>query len=637
MTLAQRPTDSTDEAPPRPSARGPWPPKLGARRVPRALGVQRFVGGAQLLGGLTLTLGYSPGTADALDLAGARSALVWLGITQIAVGATLVAFPTSLRHAGVRAPGRVAASALLVASAVIALGGSSPDTLYVTSAMSWLVLAGYVLPGRRWLLGGTVVTAAGLGTWMVVDGADGGFTANGAYWTVGLYLASIVFAGLWLGRAAGRAARTVARWHVIELHEHGQIARLRAAVAVVDERGRRLVEGLPRDEVPAELAALREQTRALTAAEQQSGKIHLSALLDGIEREIRGVAPDLVVELDLGGHGELLLRDSAAAALGGAIRRQWTNVIRHAAAARCVRITVRRVQGELVVRVEDDGAGALPFRPGSGSAWSTRQLARVGGRPPRYYAAAGGVGLEIAMPIDRAASLGDDPDLSVGRSLDRLIVGMLDALRWAGYVGDTFTAMPVYDDGRWLLIPAFAVLIEAVLYLRVLRLAPTTRLVIAAALSVVLTAAFAIPAGSDPALAPATTSVVVAALLIAAGQWRWWLLIEALRMLAVAPLLARHGVDAVPLGVTYPVLFAALIIAVYRYAQRARGLEASVADAVGRAGLAATAVRSLAMRHDIADVVRRTAPDDAELEAELEALEDALAASAARLAARSTR
>lgn len=596
-----------------------------------ALVLHRFIGGLQVFGGFTLVVAYSVG-ATSLAVAWAPAALVGIGLLQIAVGLWWLVRARDLRWLLLRHPGTYVAGTLGGATLVCILGGGNLDEIFITSAMIWLIAAGAALPGQRWLLGSLLATAIVVPIWVAVEGDTGGYEENGEYFTAALGLASSLIAGAWLGRTTGVAARTLNRWHSVEVHERGLILELRRALDAVDARATALAARLPVGAASAELDDLRARLSQGIVVREGQETIAVGDLIHElvVEHGASDASPEIVLTLEADVR-DVALRVPTADAVAAVLRRQLGNIARHAPAATRITIEGTTLAGTLVLRLEDDGHGALPFRAGVGTAWSDRQLRRVSGHAA-YYAAANGVGFEINVPIEVVATISGVPQLSVKHALDRFAVSMLEAIRWAGYVGDSLGAYVERDDlgPLWLLMPLGAVLIELVLSRRSpLRrfVGEDARLVIASVLAVALAACFTYPEGSLDALVPATTTPVVLAHLIEARRGGLWLVLELLRLVAVAPLIVRHGAEAVELVVVYPWGLALIVWGMMRLIDRAKGLERSVADALGRSTLASATVRGLALRHDAIDVMARNtvdAPGIARALADLESALDAL-------------
>ncbi|MEN0011868.1 MAG: hypothetical protein AAGC46_00785 [Solirubrobacteraceae bacterium] len=582
----------------------------------------------QVFGGITLTAAYALG-AEALPVSGAAAVLVAIGLLQIVVGVVWLTRTRRLRALIVLRPGAFVAATLLAAAAVLALGGSNSDELFITSAMCWLVAAGYALPGHRWAILSVVVVVVVSAVWVVVTGTDrGGYDDDGDYVTAIIGLAAGVVPGLWLGRTTGATFVTLNRWHLVEVHDLGLVERLRGLLAAVDVRAAKVGELLPSTVASAELGSLRARLRFGIGLREDDAPVIITEVLDEVRAEYEASEPraGLIVELDPAAR-TVELGVTAADALAAVLRRQLSNVARHAPGAGTVTVHVSKQAGLLVVRVEDDGAGALPFRAGTGTQWSKHQLSRVAGAA-RYYPGTSGVGFEITLPIAARTRVSDIPGLSVGQSLDRFADGMLLSLRWAGYVVDSLGAFVDADQigARWLVMPIGAVVMECVITLGVpgLALRRDTRLVIASLIAVAVTSVFAVPVDSPDALIPSTTSAVVLAHLIYAKRFRWFVAVEILRGLAVLPLLWRYGVETVELLVVYPIGFSVLVLILIRFMDRARGLERDAADAIGRAALSGATVRGLALHHDAVDVVVRAGVGDAPVREAVEGLQAAL-------------
>ncbi|MBJ7472435.1 MAG: hypothetical protein JHD16_14100 [Solirubrobacteraceae bacterium] len=596
-----------------------------------ALALQRFVGGVQVFGGITLVLAYSLGAAS-LNVAVAGHLLVGLGVVQVLFGVLFVAQPRRLRGWVLRRPGTLVALALSAAAIVIVLGGSGPDRAYITGAQCWLILAGIALPGWRWLAGLAVVACVVIPTWVAVDGDAGGFEANGEFGTALLAFCASVSAGLWMGRVNGSAAATLNRWHLVEIHELGVVERLRQGLADVRLQADRLAAVLRSrgDDLSPELRLLRERLAqdADLGASADHHTTQLKTLLGRIRRELDLDGPNLDVKL-ADGTERVALRAVVADALLSVIRRQIDNVVRHAPHASVIHVTVELQRGVLLLRIEDDGGGSMPTRAGVGSAWSQRQLARVGGTA-RYFAGERGVGFEVQVEAKALPTPAELGTLSVHRELERFGFGLLDAVRFAGFVGDTLTATSVSDSfgETWMLMAAGAVVIEACIRAGragLAGLSPVGGAMIASVVSALLAAAFAWSPNGPEVVVPATTSALVPALVLLTAGRRPWMPAEGLRLAAVAPLLAQDPAGSAGLLLVYPYGVYLLVRAILRFTARAGELEGRAADALGRASLAAAIVRGLSLRHDAINVLARHTTD-AETLAAAASLERALAA-----------
>lgn len=584
------------------------------KRVARdhALVLHRFIGGAQMLGGATLVANASSGDR-VLTLQAAPQIIVALGVLQIFVGLYWLAQVAVLRRFVHRRPGLYAAIALGFAIATIALGGSGIDLVWITSAQCALVAAGVVLPGIRVVVATVVVAAVASALWVLVDGPRGGYHRDGAYVVAILAMAKVVIVGLWLGRVTGRAIELLERWHVIELHERGAVQLLRVQLARVDHAAATLARRLADLSLRSgELVALQVRLRRGVDLPIGSEPVPLAALFAQLVDEHAGWDPPVGLEAGLSVSAEGVTVDAVVAAeIAAVARRQIDNVGRHAPQATVVQLRADRDGETLHIRLEDDGGGTAPARTGGGTAWSARQLRRVGGTA-RYYDAPSGVGLDVALPMVSETALSDVPGLSVADGLRAFANNLFVPIRLSGYIGDTVYVASVDGiDARWILMPIGAILIELALRrgLPWRRLSAEARPLLAAAIAVALVAVFTIPAGSPDTIVPATTSVIVLSQLIVSSRPRAWLVAELGRLAAYAPLYAAYGTPTTTLGIVYPAAFYALIYALRRFELRANGMEASVLDAVGRAALASATVRGLALHHDAVEVILRAAPD----------------------------
>jgi hypothetical protein len=549
-------------------------------------------------------------------------------VAQFATGLVWAIRAAALRSFVKRRPGTFVALTTAPALAAAALGGSGPDSLWVTSTECWLVGAGAMLTLRGVIsltAAGTVVVGA---AWVAADGTTGGYGADGNYLVAIIALAKVLAVGLWLGQVLAATWTLLERWNVIERGERGVVERLRSQLVRVDVCA--AVVGARLAAVPqavGELQALRARLERGVGLREADGPIPLLELLTEIVDEHADSGSKLRVQVEPSAEAAALsLPPSEGASLVAVLRRQLLNVERHAPGATCVTIRAAHCDSQLTVTLEDDGGASTPLTPGTGTAWSARQLGRFGGTVT-YYDAPKGIGVSLKLPTRSPGELSAVPDLSVARSLDHLASGMMAALRWAAYIGDTLVASA--EDGigaRWLLMPAGALVIEYALQRGVpgMRLHIAGRRIAAAVLAVLLTLLFTIPADSPGVLVPASTSVVVLAPLLLNRQTVAWLALEFGRALAVIPLVVRDGASVIELVVVYPVAFNLVTYALRRFVDRARGLERRTLDAFGRAALSSATVHGLALRHDVVDVLLRTGPDDPQLAADAADLEDAV-------------
>ncbi len=584
-----------------------------------------------MFGGTTLVIAYALG-AGALRVDVAPKLLIALGLLQVVCGGLWVARPRLLRGWVLRRPGTLVGLALAASTVVIVFGGSGPGRAYITSAQCWLILAGLALPGRRWVVALIVMACVVAPSWALIDGADGGFDEDGTYLTTYIAFAASVAAGLWMGRVTGSAASTLNRWHLVEIHELGVVDRLRAGLGEVRRCANRLAAALHAERVErsTELSLLQDRLEQEANLGESSGQqtTELETLVERLRREQADDLPRLDVDLNAEA-GRLALGPVVADAVLSVVRRQLDNVVRHAPTATVIHLTGRQHRSVIQLRIEDDGGGVLPSRAGVGTAWSRRQLARVGGSAA-YFAGERGVGLEVKVPASAEPTVAESGRLSVRRELERFGFGIVDAVRLAGYVGDTLTATSVSDSfgPAWIVMPVGALLIEAVIRAgraHVGPLTPSNGVLIASVLSALVAAAFAwLPGGGDT-IVPATTSVMVPALALLTGGVRAWSLAEAMRWVAVAPLFLADPAAGLGLLVVYPLGMYLLVRAIRRFTERAGGLETRAADALGRAGLAAAVVRGLSLQHDAVDVLARN-PTGAETNRAARDLEHALGA-----------
>ncbi len=382
-------------------------------------------------------------------------------------------------------------------------------------------MVGALLPLRGLITAAILTTATTAALWVAIDGAGGGYEGDGDYLIAVLGLAKYLAAGLVLGHLTGHAWRLLTRWHVVEVHARGLVQQIRAGLDDVNRAAATLAERLDPASVSQELRVLRARLARGVALPGDHADVPVSDVLQSISgRWDAGTwGPRLTVHADAPTRSALL-SPVAAHTLGSVIERQLANVTRHAPQASTVQVRLTLTPGgALHIEVEDDGGGRTPTQTGLGTAWSVRQLHRIGGTLA-YYDAASGTGLRVTIPIGgRPASTA----LPVREGIDRFAFGMVAVLRWSSYVGDTLIAQAMPGLGsRWLLMPLGACLIELAIQRGIPGVATSrqARQLLASALAVALTAAFTLPAGSPPELVPASTSVVVLSQLLLARPAR---------------------------------------------------------------------------------------------------------------------
>ena len=125
----------------------------------------------------------------------------------------------------------------------------------------------------------------------------------------------------------------------------------------------------------------------------------LAAALADLDREWRARHPDvalaLALEGDLGDLGETL-----TLTVFRSVQEALTNVLKHAFAKRAW-LTVMRRDGELQVRIEDDGRGAAEglVSAGRGLLGMHERVAALGGTLETGTSAQGGFSIRIALPL----------------------------------------------------------------------------------------------------------------------------------------------------------------------------------------------------------------------------------------------
>lgn len=584
-----------------------------------------------MFGGVTLVAAYSLG-AVSLRTDVAPPLLVGIGLLQMAIGALWLIRPRLLRGALLRRPGSLVAVALGAAIAVNALGGSGVDRVYITSVQCWLIAAGCALPGYRLAVALALAAAISLTAWAAVDAGAAGYNVDGALLTATIGLVSSFGAGLWMGRVTGLVIATLNRWHLVEIHELGIVRELRELVAQTDAAARTLADTLGALPHRPELTDLAHRLRHGLGVDLDQGapSTRLDELIARIATTQLTADGALQLHVDLNpSDSSAVLTPVVAAAVETVVQRQLGNVARHAPSATAITIRADVHGDHLRVSIEDDGGGGLAFRAGTGTLWSQRQLARVGGSA-RYFAGEAGVGFELHVQLSAGAIASDIDGLSVDSALTRFGTGILGAIRLAGYVGDSLSAHAEADaiGAWWLAMPLGAVAIELTLRGGLRHASPWTpqRLVLAAILSAALAAAFALPTGGLDAVVPATTSVIIPAHLLYQGLRPAFVGVELLRLAAVSPLLFADLAGSAGLLLIYPAGMYLIVRALTRFMGRARDLEQRAADASGRATLATAAVRGLTLQHDALDVLSRLSDPPAPVLRAARDLEKALTA-----------
>ncbi|MFE1908429.1 sensor histidine kinase [Streptomyces gardneri] len=277
--------------------------------------------------------------------------------------------------------------------------GVLADPAVATAVVTGLVafsLGGIVLCVRRPRRMLYVVPATALAT-------------GGAIMTVGLHPAeglgsaiAILFGGYGLVAACGFSG-----WLMKIVWELERSRDLKARLAVAEERlrfGRDLHDVIGRNlsviALKSELAVQLARRERPEAVDQM---IEVQRIARESQREVRDVVrgyreADLRVELEGArgvldaagidcaiaspfGPAGLVLPDEVQSALGWVVRETTTNVLRHGDARRCA-ISVREEEDEVLLTVENDGAGQAAgagTRGGSGLAGLRERLAAVGG------------------------------------------------------------------------------------------------------------------------------------------------------------------------------------------------------------------------------------------------------------------
>ncbi|MEU9856447.1 histidine kinase [Streptomyces sp. NPDC047974] len=215
----------------------------------------------------------------------------------------------------------------------------------------------------------------------------------------------VTLAGVFLAGGGYAAACGFSSWLLRVVQELERSRDLKARLAVAEERlrfGRDLHDVMGRNlSVIALKSELAVQLARRGRPESVDQMVEVQRIAQESQREVREVVrgyreADLRTELE-GARGvldaagidcavdapELDLPDGVQSALGWVVRETTTNVLRHGDARRCV-ITLRRTAAEVLLTVENDGAGVrdgagAPGRTGSGLAGLRERLGAVGG------------------------------------------------------------------------------------------------------------------------------------------------------------------------------------------------------------------------------------------------------------------
>ncbi len=566
--------------------------------------------------------------ARTLPIPGATAALMVIGGIQVAIGAVVLTRLPLFRAVVARHAFPFLICAVGLGVSAMVLGGASADTGFSASAMSWIVLGSIVLRVDRAAVAFAPAVAGVVLSWTAFEDGTAGLRADGDLTTVVLCAMAYVGGSLWIGSSAGVVLGATDRWHVVERQERGLVERLRGGLHAVERAAARVEEELGGAETTPEFNDLRSTLRATRAPGDADGRTDVAELLLDIvgpwTHTNRTLNVDLVVDPMA---AKLRIGSVAGDSVAGAVRRQLSNVSRHAAAATRITVSAHSEGNTLVVLVEDDGGGTAPGpnAAGVGTSWSVRQLARVGGTGA-YFNGVQGVGYRIEVPHDTSAGAAELIGLSAGREVRHFIDRLLQSIRYVGYVIDTLAAYSAMDQigERWLLMPLGCVVIEVLVRAPgPCRWSARTGILAAALVAVALVAVFAVPADSPAVLIPASVGANLIAELLWRRSWTSWGVLELVRMVAVAPLVLRHGAESIGFAVVYPLALSLFLGSMPRLATRVESLERSVTDALGRAALTAAALRGIALRHDAVDVITRSGPPAAELREAVVALDAA--------------
>lgn len=362
-----------------------------------------------------------------LNLAGYLTwAAVFVSLVQIApradfaaqnllVVAVLLAFLAAFVACTMVAEGQsLSRLALLAVEALLAVGlcALRPDHM-ATPVLTVVVAAQYALhfPGTVTV---AAVLAMDLALWLVFER----LWQPGVGWKVLLVYGGFqAFAALtgWYARGACEAAEALRRTN----------AHLLATSALLEETARdrerlRLAREL-HDVAGHKLTALKLNLELLKrSSTQPQGTVETSArLADELLDDVRGVVsqlrehdgmdlrdalqqlvpafPRLIVHLNLADDAKVQSAAQAEALLR-AVQEALTNVARHTSAGNAW-VTLRRERDQLCLHVHDDGAGTAPVREGYGLRGMRERLAAVGGSLRLTRGAAGGLGLDVTLPL----------------------------------------------------------------------------------------------------------------------------------------------------------------------------------------------------------------------------------------------
>ncbi|WP_233571096.1 sensor histidine kinase [Nocardiopsis sp. Huas11] len=306
--------------------------------------------------------------------------------------------------------------AAAVGTGVFLAWGAGPGPVLVMSALVVFSAGIRMAPGRFVVWVGPLVVAVGLVS--QVGRPWWGWADGGAAVAVVLAVGSMaVPAGAGVFVRSRRESRRRAEAEEVQRHRFEE--RLRIAREVHDLVGHSLsvismqagvalhvVDRRP-EQAAVALEAIRDSSRA--ALEELRGTLAVFRGQDGVERAPLaglGRVESLVQELRSAGRGVEVVWEGEPVQVPGAVdhaalrivQEALTNVVRHAGDVP-VRVGVVFGEGELVVRVRDEGCGAGVVREGSGIAGMRERARAVGGRLRVGPVATGGFEVEAVLPL----------------------------------------------------------------------------------------------------------------------------------------------------------------------------------------------------------------------------------------------
>lgn len=344
-----------------------WAPSILASGGDQWLGACLAV----LVGCAMLLRWKSPGAAVSVALASTATGWLLSATTDPMVGVAWCLYPLALKHSSrTRDVGSVAMGVLVLATLVLGISSPTQDPVQ-------RVVFGFGAIGVAWLLGRS--EAGRLSTVRRAERQQvesehfrrEAVMAREVHDIVGHALSTI--------SAEAGIARTVSRSDREELL---------GTLEDIEHRSRSALE-----QVQALVRALRG--RDYSSLGDNGGKNHAATLRELVTG---AVASGLEVDAHIDFPESECGREITFVATR-VVQEALSNVVRHAAAERC-EVMVFPVEGRLVVRVNDDGAGILvDERPGSGISGMRERVESVGGRLTVANRPGGGTGVLAELPL----------------------------------------------------------------------------------------------------------------------------------------------------------------------------------------------------------------------------------------------